>query len=98
MRKTLLAFVHARNMARGNPPQHEICSIDCFEPRVPLLNKMQVEGAVHEPPQGLNIFPHRHVEQNAVISVWTKISSVASRSLKSPYEAGRTVGQRVDFI
>src|SRR6266849_6385334 len=65
---------------------------------MPLPQHFHVGSVVHVPFQLLNGLPYRHIEQDAVVVVWTKICSIALGGLQSPYEARTPVSQGIYFL
>src|SRR6266545_3193106 len=98
MRETLFGFVHARHVALRYPPQGEVGASEFFEPGLPLPQHLRVSAVVHVALQLLHRFPDRQVEQDAVITIGTKVGGVALGGLQAPDEAWAAVGERVDLL
>jgi probable blue pigment (indigoidine) exporter len=58
---------HGGTCVGGDPPQHQVCVGEPFEPLTPALHHVPMCGAVRELGEGFDRLPHAHVEEQHVV-------------------------------
>jgi probable blue pigment (indigoidine) exporter len=58
---------HGGTCVGGDPPQHQVCVGEAFEPLTPALHHVPMRGAVGELGEGFDRLPHAHVEEQHVV-------------------------------
>ena len=62
-----LGVGHGGTCVGGDPPQHQVCVGEPFEPLTPALHHVPMCGAVRELGDGFDRLPHAHVEEQHVV-------------------------------
>ena len=57
-----------------------------------------MSGTVGECAQEVDVLPHRHVDQDAIIVERAYVGGVARVSLQTPHEPWTSIGDGVDFL
>ena len=93
-----LRLVNARNVAHRNPPQRDVHTGEILEPLLSLAKQFYVRCVIDEMSEVLDSFPYRHIHEDLIVVIRSKVCSVSFGGLKPPHEARIAVSERIDFI
>src|SRR2546430_885071 len=73
--------------AHRNPPQRDVHTGEILEPLLSLAKQFYVRCVIDEMSEVLDSFPYRHIHEDLIVVIRSKVCSVSFGGLKPPHEA-----------